>query len=142
MKTIGKVFFVLFLSVLFIGLSYTAQAKEKPIKVGIVLPLTGPKAMFGEMEKNSFLMAYKDLGEKTVIGGRKIELLFEDGQGKPGIAKSAAEKLVHKNKVVMLSGGYSSACSYPIAGAAQSMKMPFVVSTGAADSSGRGNCEV
>ena len=133
MKTVSKVFFVLFLSVLFVGLSFTAQAKEKPIKVGIVLPLTGPKAMFGEMEKNSFLMAYKDLGKKTVIGGRKIELLFEDGQGNPSIAKAAAEKLVHKDKVVMLSGGYSSACTYPIAGAAQSMKVPFLVTTGAAD---------
>ncbi|MCK4278479.1 MAG: isoprenoid biosynthesis glyoxalase ElbB [Desulfurellaceae bacterium] len=37
MKTISKVFFVLLLSVLFIGFSYAAQAKEKPIKVGVVL---------------------------------------------------------------------------------------------------------
>ena len=104
-----------------------------PIKVGIILPLTGAKAMFGEMEKNSFSMAYDDLGDKTTINGRKIELLFEDGQGKPDIAKSAAEKLVHSDKVDMISGGYSSACTFPIAGAAQTMGVPFLDSTGAAD---------
>ncbi len=133
MKTFGKVFFVLFLSVLFIGFTCAAEAKEKPIKIGIVLPMTGPKAMFGEMEKNSFLMAYGDLVEKTTIDGRKIELLFEDGQGRPDIARAAVEKLIHRNKVSMLSGGYSSACAFPIAGAAKSMRIPFVVTTGAAD---------
>ena len=31
-------------------------AKGTPIKVGIVLPLTGKQAKFGEIEKRSFLL--------------------------------------------------------------------------------------
>lgn len=32
-----------------------------PIKVGVVLPLTGKEAKFGEIEKNSFLMALEEI---------------------------------------------------------------------------------
>ncbi len=105
------------------------------VKVGVILPLTGDQAMFGTMEKNSFEMAYEELkaAGKTKVGDKEIQLLFEDDQGKQDVAKSATEKLVNQNKVAMLSGGYSSACSNVIAGSAQNMNMPFLVVTGSSD---------
>lgn len=105
------------------------------IKVGIILPLTGTQAMFGEMEKNSFEMAYAELEAqgKTVINGRKIELLFEDDQSKQDVGKAAAEKLINQDGVHLLSGGYSSAVTNVIAGTAQSNGIPFLIVTGSAD---------
>lgn len=105
------------------------------IKVGVILPLTGSEAMFGTMEKNSFEMAYEELkaAGKTIIGGKTMELKFEDDQGKQDLAKAAAEKLVNQDKVAMLSGGYTSACTNVIAGSAQSMGIPFLIVTGSAD---------
>jgi len=38
------------------GLSFAAES----IKVGVVLPLTGDQAKFGEIERNSFLMALEE----------------------------------------------------------------------------------
>ncbi|MBC7346680.1 MAG: ABC transporter substrate-binding protein [Clostridia bacterium] len=112
-----------------------AGKAAEPIKVGIILPLTGTQAMFGEMEKNSFLMAYEELkaAGKTTISGREIQLLFEDDQSKQDVAKAAAEKLVNRDRVALLSGGYSSACTNVIAGSAQSMGIPFLIVTGSAD---------
>lgn len=105
------------------------------IKVGVILPLTGSEAMFGEMEKNSFEMAYEELkaAGKTTIGGKEIKLIYEDDQGKQDVAKSATEKLVNQDKVAMLSGGYSSACTNVIAGSAQTLNTPFLVVTGSSD---------
>jgi branched-chain amino acid transport system substrate-binding protein len=105
------------------------------VKVGIILPLTGSEAMFGTMEKNSFEMAYEELkaAGKTTVGGKEIQLLFEDDQGKQDVAKSATEKLVNQNKVAVLSGGYSSACTNVIAGSAQAMMTPFLAVTGSSD---------
>ena len=79
------------------------------------------------MEKNSFEMAYEELkaAGKTTVNGKEIQLLFEDDQGKQDVAKSATEKLVNQDKVAMLSGGYSSACTNVIAGSAQALNMPF-----------------
>jgi branched-chain amino acid transport system substrate-binding protein len=110
-------------------------AEENVIKVGVILPLTGSEAMFGAMEKNSFEMAYEELkaAGKTTINGKEIKLMFEDDQGKQDVAKSATEKLVNQDKVAMLTGGYTSACTNVIAGSAQSMNMPLLVTTGSAD---------
>ncbi|MFH0788331.1 MAG: ABC transporter substrate-binding protein [Pseudomonadota bacterium] len=103
------------------------------IKVGIILPLTGGQAAFGEIEKNSFIMAFNEIQKAGGIKGAKIELLFEDDTGKPDIARAAAEKLISKDKVVMLGGGYGSSETRAIAGVAQQNKMPFLINTGSAD---------
>src|SRR5271157_3547378 len=63
------------------GLSFAAD----PIKVGVVLPLTGDQAKFGEIERNSFLMALEEINKAGGINGRPIELLIEDDTGKPDV---------------------------------------------------------
>ncbi|NTV43893.1 MAG: ABC transporter substrate-binding protein, partial [Syntrophobacteraceae bacterium] len=103
------------------------------IKVGIILPLTGAQAAFGEIEKNSFEMALEEINAAGGIKGKKLELIFEDDTGKPEVARSAAEKLINKDKVVMLGGGYGSSETFAIAGVAQQSRMPFLVNTGSAD---------
>lgn len=115
--------------------SQTGPAKKETIKVGIILPLTGSEAMFGTMEKNSMEMAYEELkaAGKTTVGGKEIELKFEDDQSKQDAAKAAAEKLINQDKVAMLSGCYSSANTNVIAGTAQAMGIPVLIVTGSAD---------
>lgn len=106
---------------------------EKSIKVGIILPLTGGQAAFGEIERNSFEMAAAKINAGGGIHGRKLQLLFEDDTGKPDVARSAAEKLIDKDKVVMLGGGYGSSETFAVAGVAQQNRIPFLVNTGSAD---------
>ncbi len=106
---------------------------QEVIKVGIILPLTGEKAKFGEIEKNSFLMMLNEINKAGGVKGKKIELLIEDDTGKPDIARAAAEKLISKDNVVMLGGGYGSSETFGIAGVAQQKKIPFLVNTGSDD---------
>ncbi|HOV79247.1 MAG TPA: ABC transporter substrate-binding protein [Bacillota bacterium] len=127
---------VIIISIALIVSGCGGQSSSKDvIKVGVILPLTGSEAMFGEMEKNSFEMALEELkaAGKATIGGKEIKLLFEDDQGKQDVAKSATEKLVNQDRVAMLSGGYSSACTNVIAGTAQSLNTPFLIVTGSSD---------
>ncbi len=129
-----RLFWVLSLIFIFSGIltgPVSVNAAEV-IKVGIILPLTGEKANFGEIEWNSFKMALDEIN-KTGVKGKKIELLREDDTGKPDIARSAAEKLLTKDNVVMLGGGYGSSETYAIAGVAQQKKIPFLINTGSAD---------
>jgi branched-chain amino acid transport system substrate-binding protein len=129
-----KLFWVIGLIFILAG-TFTGPVSVKAsetIKVGIILPLTGEKANFGEIEWNSFKMALDEIN-KTGVKGKKIELLREDDTGKPDIARSAAEKLLTKDNVVMLGGGYGSSETYAIAGVAQQKKIPFLINTGSAD---------
>lgn len=138
MKKYRKVLTV-FLLVSFIAVIATgcggSGGSADTVKVGVILPLTGSEAMFGEMEKNSFEIAYEELkaAGKTTVGGKEIQLMYEDDQGKQDVAKSATEKLVNKDQVAMLSGGYSSACTNVIAQSSQSLNTPFLIVTGSSD---------
>jgi branched-chain amino acid transport system substrate-binding protein len=103
------------------------------IKVGIVLPLTGTLAKFGEIEKNSFDLALEEINASGGINGEKLELVIEDNAGRPEVGRSVVKKLITKDKVVMIGGGSSSSVTYAMAGVCQQNKMPFLVNTGSAD---------
>jgi branched-chain amino acid transport system substrate-binding protein len=109
-----------------------AQAQDMP-KVGIVLPLTGDQAKFGEIEKLSFDLALEEINAAGGVKGKKLELVIEDDTGRPEVGRSVVEKLITKDKVIMVGGGYSSSVSYAVAGVCQQNQMPFLVNTGAAD---------
>jgi len=113
-------------------LSTSAMAADT-IKVGIILPLSGPLAKFGEIEKRSFDMALEEIKLGGGINGKKLELIFEDDAGRADVGTSAAKKLIRKDKVVMLGGGYSSSVTHAVAGVAQQLRMPFLINTGSAD---------
>jgi branched-chain amino acid transport system substrate-binding protein len=126
---LGLVFTSISVIIFSIPLSFAAE----PIKVGIVLPLTGEKANFGEIERNSFLMALSEINKAGGVKGAEIKLLIEDDTGNPDVARAATEKLISKDNVVILGGGYGSSETYAIAGVAQQKKMPFLINTGSAD---------
>jgi len=111
----------------------TSASAADTIKVGIVLPLTGPQAKFGEIEKQSFDMALEEINGSGGIKGKNLELIMEDDTGRPEVGRSVVEKLITKDKVVMLGGGYSSSVTYAVAGVAQQNSIPFLVNTGSAD---------
>ena len=106
---------------------------QDTIKVGIVLPLTGEQAKFGEIEKLSFDLALEEINAKGGIKGKKLEFVIEDDTGRPEVGRSVVEKLITKDKVVMIGGGYSSSVTYAVAGVCQQNQIPFLVNTGSAD---------
>jgi branched-chain amino acid transport system substrate-binding protein len=134
MKKIAVVLRVV-LSLTLAGLGTVAVAGQEgaPIKVGVVLPLTGALEKFGEIEKNSFLMGVEEINAGGGVNGRPVELLIVDDKSKIEIGRSAAEKLILQDKVIVLTGGYSSDVTFAMAAVAQYRKAPFLITTGAAD---------
>jgi branched-chain amino acid transport system substrate-binding protein len=98
-----------------------------------VLPLTGPQAKFGEIEKQSFDLALEEINGSGGVKGKKLEFIMEDDTGRPEVGRSVVEKLITKDKVVMLGGGYSSSVTFGVAGVAQQNRVPFLINTGSAD---------
>jgi len=101
------------------------------IKIGAVLPLS--KAAFsqaGEEERRGLLMALEEINQTGGVLGKKVELIIEDDAGEPSAGIAAAEKLLTRDKVVALIGGYSSTITYAQMNAIQRLE-PFVAWTGA-----------
>ncbi len=130
-----KVIIILVLTAAFaLSISGCGKKADGPVKVGVLLPLTGSKAKFGEMEKNSFELAKEKINEaRTKAGLNKIEFVYEDDTGKPDVGRAAMEKLVNVNKVAMVTGGYSSSVTFAAAAVAQQYRIPFLVNTGSVD---------
>ncbi len=131
MKVRKSLAFTSFVSALVLCLGQAVAAA--PIKVGIVLPLTGSEAAFGEIERNSFKLAAEEINAKGGVNGNTLELVFEDDTGKPEVGRSAVEKLISRDKVPVLTGGYSSSVTIAATAVAQQFKVPFMVTTGSAD---------
>jgi branched-chain amino acid transport system substrate-binding protein len=131
-------FVAIFLSILLIsGFSGCGkeggEKKSDVIKIGVLLPLSGSKANFGEMEKNSFQLALEEINNAGGIKGMKLEFIFEDDMGKPDVGRTGMEKLILQDKVPLVAGGYSSSVTFSATQVAQKYRVPFLVNTGSVD---------
>lgn len=87
------------------GLAGAAPAQT--IRIGAVLPLTGPAAVVGGQEQKGILFAVEHANAKGGIGGRKIEVVFEDNQAKPDQSVLSFNKLVDLQGVPAVMTGFS-----------------------------------
>ena len=131
-ETVGKTLVVVAAILALVMAASTGFAAET-VKVGVLLPLTGSQAKFGEIEKRSMEMATEEINAKGGVNGKKIELLFEDDTGKPDVGRSGVEKLISRENVPVITGGYSSSVTAAATPVAQQFKVPFVICTGSAD---------
>jgi branched-chain amino acid transport system substrate-binding protein len=106
-----------------------ARTSLDAIPIGIILPITGDKAKFGEIEKKSFELAMQEINSSGGVNGRQVHFIFEDDTGRAEIAGALAEKLITKDKVVMLGGGYGGSETAAIAAVAEAEQVPFLVNT-------------
>jgi branched-chain amino acid transport system substrate-binding protein len=125
--------FSIILALTFLVTVSTTNLCAQDLKFTIPLPLTGPQAKFGEIEKRSYEIATEEINTKGGIKGKKVVLEFEDSQGKPEIARAIAEKIIDVKKQPVVFGEYSSSCSKAVAAVAEERKVPYMVVTGATD---------
>ncbi len=102
-----------------------AQAAD-PIKVGVLLPLSGNFAENGKQTLTGIEIYLDQIGKKA--GGRDLELVVEDTQGKPDVAVTKARKEVERDGVAVLSGIVSSGEALAVNDYAREAKVPLVLS--------------
>ncbi len=83
--------------------SVVAGAAE-PVKIGLVLPMSGPFAAYGKQIEHGVKLYLARNG--NTYGGRKVELIVkDDSPGTAGdLSKRLAQELVIKDKVDTLAG--------------------------------------
>lgn len=100
-----------------------AALAKKPVKIGVLVPLTGIVAQGGQEMAMGIKMA---AAVKKTILGRPIQLVVEDTRVKPAVAVSKAKKLVYKDGVVALIGVFSSGVGLALAKNMDQLKVPFL----------------
>lgn len=92
--------------------------KKEPgqIKIGVILPLTGPMANGGNRVLNGIQLAVDSFNASS---SRKVALQIEDSQAQPSIGVSAISKLIQVDRVNLIIGDLTSGVTLamaPIAG--------------------------
>jgi branched-chain amino acid transport system substrate-binding protein len=88
------------------------MAQPKEVKIGLLLPLTGPWAKWGQGTYYGYQLAAQICNEDGGIksmGGAKLKVIVADYESKPDVAAVQAEQLVADKDIIMLSGSNSSA---------------------------------
>ena len=99
---------------------------QDPIKVGEYASLTGKEAGWGQTSHHGVVLAIEEINAAGGVLGRKLELIYEDNQSKPGESATAARKLISRDKVIALIGEIASGRTLEVAPIAQAARVPMI----------------
>ncbi len=96
------------------------------LKVGVVSPITGATATFGQENVNGIKLAYEKLKK---AGGKKFELVIEDDKSDAIESTNATRKLINIDKISAMIGEPTSSLALASAPIVQEAKIPFITPT-------------
>lgn len=109
--------------------STTASADGEAIKIGLLQPLTGPVSAAGLAITEGAKMAVEEINADGGIAGRPLELIVEDDENDPAVCANAASKVISRDEVVGIIGGWGSSCTLAIAPVSTREEIPLLVET-------------
>jgi len=111
--------------------SFTASAQDKVIRIGVIVPISGPASYFGVPAKQAMEMAVDEIN-KTGINGYKFQLQVEDGACSPLQSTNVVKKLIDEYKPHAMIGEWCSDAALAIAPIQNAAKIPTINVTSAA----------
>ena len=94
-------------SILFVGCKPNASAPGE-LTLGMLAPMTGPGARFGEDQRNGVQLASDELNAAGGVNGNKFQLVLEDTKSEPPTAVTAFTRLTEQKDLVCIFGSAAS----------------------------------
>jgi branched-chain amino acid transport system substrate-binding protein len=107
------------------------RAAADELRIGFLMPVTGPLAQIAKDSINGFQMYLNDHDGK--FHGATVKFIVEDTQAKPATAVLKAEKLIKQDQVHMLVGGVLASTGYALAPVSTREKVIYISSIPASD---------
>ncbi len=130
MKTNKLLVIIILLALFFTG---CINDKKDTVKIGVIMPLTGPVAEPGTNANQGILLAIE---QYNAFNEKKIELIIEDSKSNPKDGVAAMNKLVSANNVKLVIGDIMSSVFLACAPIAEKNKI-VMISPGASNPSVR-----
>jgi len=103
----------------------SSLAADKVIKIGGLLPMSGPGSYFGAQDKQGIELALDQLN-KSGVNGYKFEIQYEDSACGPLPASQAAKRLIDQYKPDVLIGEECSDATLAIMPIVEEAKIPLI----------------
>ena len=110
-------------------------AQPKPVKIGLLHPVSGALALAGAQGRLGCQFAIDEInaaGGIKALGGAKLEAALGDSQSRPEVGVSEVERM-HQDGVAAYVGCFSSAIALPATQAAAKYNTPFMIDVGVSD---------
>jgi ABC-type branched-subunit amino acid transport system substrate-binding protein len=106
MMTLARYAALVLALAVFVTSSVSAQPKPgaPPYKIGVILPLTGTGASFGEDAQIGLKVALNDANARGGVLGRPVVAIVKDDGGDASTAAKAALELIQEDKVDAIAG--------------------------------------
>jgi branched-chain amino acid transport system substrate-binding protein len=115
-----------FIAAILLGWLPVAAFAADPLKIGLILPLTGPFASTGKQIEAACRLYIAQNGD--TVAGRKVELIVKDDTGlAPETTKRIAQEMVVQDKVTVLAGFGLTPLALAAAPVATEAKVPMIV---------------
>ncbi len=109
-----------------VALGVIAPAAAETVKVGVILPYSGPFAGLGAVMDNAIKLWVAKNGE--TVGAHKIEIIRRDETGpNPEVAKRLAQELIARDGVKFVTGLVFTPNAFAVAPLATESKTPTVI---------------
>src|SRR5262245_34084785 len=95
------------LAVALAGMLVGGIVHAETIKLGGILPVTGPGALIGTAEMRGVQFAVDEVNAKGGVRGNQVEVVFEDNQAKPDQSVLSFNKLTDLQHIAVIFTGYS-----------------------------------
>lgn len=97
-----------------------------PVKMGVVLDITGAGASLGVAERETIELLAEQVNDEGGIGGRELEVIIEDNQSTEDGAAKATNKLLTTDEVHILLGASRTGPSLAMRPLAEQAEIPMV----------------
>lgn len=108
------------------------EAEKETIKIGAILPLTGPASEYGIATQKGLDLAIKEINSRDGINGHKIQLVYEDDKCEPQVGITALNKLTLVDNVNIIIGSVCSSVTLALAPSIQEKNL-LLISSGASN---------
>jgi branched-chain amino acid transport system substrate-binding protein len=125
MKGMKRIIFIALTIILIIGCGQNKR-KSDEIKIGVLIPLTGESAFWGNNIKDGIDLATEKINNGGGILGKKITLYYEDSKGESRTAVNAVNKLIKVNRVGFIIGDVISSNILAIAPIVNRHRIPLI----------------
>ena len=101
--------------------------EDGPLRIGVVIPLSGATAEIGEQVRSGYELARQEINQGGGIGGRQLEFVYADHTGDPATGAREARRLIRQEGVAALTGSYESGVTIVVAQTAEQAQVPYLV---------------
>lgn len=98
----------------------------EPVRLGVVLPISGPYATYGTSLERGARVAVDRVNREGGVQGRRLDLLVRDSGSRPEQAAAKFRELISKEKVPAVVGGGTSVEALAMAVAAEQEKRVLI----------------